>query len=230
MNQDSILSVRRALQEGWQGTIRNLWFLIGVVVIFYVLSLIPGLVDLLVPDEREDGFFWVIFLVISCGRWLLQAIMSMGSIKITLRILDGQPVEYRYLFSEYHQLLTFVAASFLYGVIVMIGFLLFIIPGIYWALKYQFFAYRIVDAGDGVFDALRKSGEITSGVKLPLLGLSLLNMAIVLLGTLLLGVGLLVAVPVTMIATASAYRQLTARVTTAPPPAAPIPAATPGAA
>lgn len=240
MNQGSAFTIRRALEEGWRGTTRHFWFVVGVAVIFYVLSAIPGLVEMMVPNDREDGFFWVIYVVVSLGSWLLQSIMSMGLIKIALNILAGQPVEYRQLFSEHRKLFTFVAASFLYGVIVMVGVVLFIIPGIYWALKYQFFAYYIVEANDGVFDALRKSGEITRGAILKLLAFSCLNVAIGLLGVLFFGIGLLVAMPITMIATASVYRQLSARFTPAagearptgrpaPPPAAPVPAATPAA-
>ncbi|MEA3324508.1 MAG: hypothetical protein U9Q37_05135 [Euryarchaeota archaeon] len=53
----------------------------------------------------------------------------------------------------------------LYGFIVVGGLILLTIPGIIWAIKFQFFDYLIVDKGLGPIDALEKSSEITRGVK-----------------------------------------------------------------
>lgn len=220
------LDLNLAFREGWQLTLKNFWRLAGIVILFYVISSASGLLDIMVGDERQDEGFWLVVLIVSLASWVVQAIMSMGLIKITLGLLDGKPVDYNHLFSEYPKLFTFVAASFLYGVMVIVGLLLFIIPGIYVALKYQFFSYRIVDAGDGALEALRKSGELTRGVKGKVLALNLISTLINIIGALALLVGLLLAVPVSMIATASAYRQLTGGTTPDSPAAPPTPPAT----
>jgi len=224
MNQPVNLNLSNAFKAGWAGVTKNLLFFISLEVIFYALSLAPNLLDMLVPDAREDGMFLTIFFAVALASWVLQLLMSMGLIAITLRVLDGQSVALNQLFSQHKKLFIFIGASFLYGVIVFIGFLLLIIPGIYWAIKYQFYAYRIVDGDDGVFDSLRRSGELTEGVKWQLLGLSVVNMLLCLVGALFFGIGLLVAVPITMLATGYAYRQLVARVmpATATVPTAPV--------
>jgi len=52
---------------------------------------------------------------------------------------------------------------------VAFGLVLLIIPGIYLALKYQFYGYLIVDKGMGPIKALKESGRITDGAKKDLL-------------------------------------------------------------
>lgn len=94
---------------------------------------------------------------------------------------------------------------------VAVGFVLLIIPGIYLTIKYQFYSYRIIDTEDGVVDALRQSGELTRDVKWQLIGFGLLAVLLNVGGMLLVLVGLFVTLPVTMIAAASVYRQLSNR-------------------
>ena len=57
----------------------------------------------------------------------------------------------------------FVIGSILYVIIVFVGFLLLIIPGIYLAIKYQFFAVCIFDKDVSTVEGLKMSGRITKG-------------------------------------------------------------------
>lgn len=101
-----------------------------------------------------------------------------------------------------------MVGSIIYGVIVSLGLILLIIPGIVWAIKFQFFDYLIIDKGLGPIDALEKSSEITRGVKLDLLTFGILIWIINLLGLLCLVVGLFVTIPITVVAKAFVYRKL----------------------
>ena len=88
------------------------------------------------------------------------------------------------------------------------GFILFVIPGIYFAIKYHFLLYFVIDKKMGPLEALRASGKITDGVKWRLLGFSIVSIGIVILGFLAFGFGILVAVPVATLADAYLYRKL----------------------
>jgi uncharacterized membrane protein len=48
---------------------------------------------------------------------------------------------------------------------ITVGLFLLVVPGVYLALKYQFYGYLIVDKGLGAVEALRESGRITEGAK-----------------------------------------------------------------
>ena len=102
----------------------------------------------------------------------------------------------------------YLIGSILYGLIVVVGLILLIIPGIIWAIKFQFFDYLIVDKGLGPIDALEKSSDITRGVKWDLFAFGILLAIINILGFLCLVVGLFVTIPVTLVAMAFVYREL----------------------
>jgi hypothetical protein len=40
-----------------------------------------------------------------------------------------------------------------------------VVPGIYFALKYKFYDYLIVDKGMGPVETIKRSGVLTEGVK-----------------------------------------------------------------
>lgn len=227
MSQPKLFSIRRALNEGWQGTKSHFWFLLGLLIVYYLLSAVSSLLDLAVPDEREDAAFLIVSIGLEIFSWLTQLVMSMGIIKISLRILAGQPSNYSDLFTEYKKIFTYIGASFLYILITFFGFMLFIVPGIYWAVKYYFFAFRIVNANEDAFTALRTSGALTQGIKWRLLGFISLLWLINILGLLALIVGLFVTIPLSLLAIASVYRQINNNPTPAPQSAPPAPASPP---
>lgn len=86
--------------------------------------------------------------------------------------------------------------------------LLFLIPMIYFKIRWMFFPYYIVDKNAGIIDSLRLSWNATKGNfwHLFLLGLTFIGLAIV--GLLALVLGIFVAIPVIAMATALVYLQL----------------------
>jgi len=83
-----------------------------------------------------------------------------------------------------------------------------VIPGIIWAIKFQYFSYLMVDRGMGPIDALKESAKITEGVRTNLFFLKLLLVVINIVGMLFFVVGLLVTIPISIMAEAYVYRKL----------------------
>jgi uncharacterized membrane protein len=96
----------------------------------------------------------------------------------------------------------------LQALIVIGGFILLIIPGIFFALRLQFTCYLIVDKNLGPVEAVKTSWKITKGNAWNLFFLGILLGLINILGLLCLIVGLFVTVPLTMLATTFVYRKL----------------------
>ena len=101
-------------------------------------------------------------------------------------------------------------SSVMLGLIVIGGTLLLIIPGIIWAVKFQFYGYFIVDEQAGPVEALIKSSMITEGAKWDLFIFGFCIGVINMLGALMLIVGLFATIPTTMVALAYVYRRLVA--------------------
>jgi uncharacterized membrane protein len=111
----------------------------------------------------------------------------------------------------------FLGTSILATLATIIGFVLLIVPGIIAMLLFMFSTFIVIDQGLSPIEALKESMRITAGNRLPLLGLLGLLLLILFAGMLALGVGLLVAMPISTLAFAHAYRVLSGRAGQAAP-------------
>ena len=79
----------------------------------------------------------------------------MGLIRIPLRLHDNKGVGFTDVFSCFLLFFNYLFGAILYGLIIFVGIILLIIPGIIWAIKFQFYSYFIVDEGLGPIEALK---------------------------------------------------------------------------
>lgn len=193
-----------AIKYGWSVMKANLWYFVGILIVAWLIVGIPGaLADHF--QKNDMGFLALLFNIITS---VLRVIISIGMIKIALKFLAEEKPEFMDLFRFQGNFWRFVGGSILYGLIVVAGFILLIVPGIYWAIKFQWFGYCIVDQKLGPVNALKKSAEMTQTVKWQLLGFALVIMGINILGFLCLFIGLFATVPTTLMAYAFVYRKL----------------------
>lgn len=201
-------SIKESIKLGWEITKKNIGFLVGVVLIAFFVNLIPNFVTEALGENENNASLEILKIVIALAAWILNLLVSLGMVKVSLAILDKKEKNFSDLFNGYPLLLNFFVGSILYALVVFLGLILFIIPGIYFAIKYQFYSYFIVDKKMGAIEAMKASGKITQGVKLHLIIFSFALGILNLLGMLALGIGLLVTIPVTMLAYAHVYREL----------------------
>jgi len=216
-------STSEALRFGWQIFKENAVFLILIYLIIFFNGVIFELIRKILGNSQAIMSFTSIL------QWGLSLVLGMGLIRIGLQFVDGKKGSYSDLIKDYRLFFKYLAGSIVYGLIVLGGLLLLIVPGIIWAIKFQFWSYLLIDKGMGPIEAIKKSGELTRGVKWGLLKFLLVIFLVTLVGLLALVVGLFVAIPVTCIAMVYVYRQLLKQAepaveTSAP---APVPAPTP---
>jgi uncharacterized membrane protein len=99
-----------------------------------------------------------------------------------------------------------VAATILYGLMVFIGLLLLIVPGVYVAMRYGQYLTAMVDRKLGIMESFQYSSSITTNNRMNLFLLALLGILISLAGCLALCVGLFFALPVIWLGWIVAYR------------------------
>ena len=197
-------SKSEAVLFGWNTLKKNFGFFLGMLAIVVAINLLVGLVMSSFSEEAPK----VLVIAVSAISWILDLLISMGVIRITLKFCDQEQATYRDLFSAYRLLLNYLVGSIVYGIMVAIGFVFLIAPGIYLAVKYQFYDYLIIDKGMGPIDAIKRSGVLTEGVKRNLVLFWLALVGINILGMIALGVGLIATVPVSWLANAYVYRRL----------------------
>jgi len=196
-------SAEEALQYGWNTMKANIWFFVGVLIVAWALTGVPHIIANLLQEQSIGLSFF--FRIVG---WIANIIVSIGLIAIALKFLDNQDPKFEDLFSFKPYFWKYLGASILTGLVVWVGLILFIIPGIYWALKFQFFGYFVVEQGRDPVEAMRMSSRITQSVKWKLFGFGLVLALINIVGTICLFIGLLVTVPVTLLAYSFVYRKL----------------------
>ncbi|TET33373.1 MAG: hypothetical protein E3J72_16935 [Planctomycetota bacterium] len=195
-----------AIRFGWETMKKNLGFFIVLMIIVGIIQIVPDFVSDLYAENNP-----ALWLLIFICAYILNCLVAMGQIEITLKLCDDRKPRLDDLFSCANLLLKYIAVSILYSLIVLGGLILLIIPGIIFAIKYQFCIYFLVDQNTGIMESLKKSGEITDGAKLDLFLFGWILAGIVLLGALCLLVGLFAAVPTAMVAHAWVFRVLNAK-------------------
>ena len=188
---------------GWKNTKENFLFLLGILVIFALVSVLNGALQ-----EAFRPQFGVLVFIIGIAFWLLNVLLELGYFKIVLKLIAGEKPTYRQLYEHYPLFLNFLLASILMGLIILGGFILLILPGIYLAVRLQFVPILVADKGLPPVDAVKAGWNLTKGRWLNVFVFDLLLIGLNILGVLALFVGLLVTIPMSSISFAYFYRKL----------------------
>jgi hypothetical protein len=153
-------------------------------------------------------FSKLVYYVLSLLFWAIYMLMQIGLIKITLMLSRDERPEIPMLYSNSSLLVTYILASLCYGLSIVGGVILLIVPGIIFAVALGMYPYFIVDKEMGPLESLKASRALTRGSRWQLFVfgfvIGLLNIA----GALCLLVGLLWTIPTSSIAMAYVYDQL----------------------
>lgn len=196
------------LKAGWQ-VFNTTWKL---VLSLGVVLLLVSMAGQLAVESVADSWLAVPLDLLSTA---VQLFVSAGLIYSLLRVSRGQQAEIKDLFSQGSVFISFFIANLAYGLLVVIGIFLLVIPGIYWALKYALVTYLVVDQKLGVGAAFSKSSQLTKGKLWKILVFSLVMGVFNVLGVLALGIGMLITIPVTSLAQVELYRRLLGETTEA---------------
>jgi uncharacterized membrane protein len=194
-------SKKEAISYGFKLAKENLFFFI---ILFVIVILITAVMSGLRITTMHTP-------LVSFALWLLQTIIDLvigiGLIQITLKFIDNKEPEYKDLF-YYQPIVNYFLVALLTGLIVLGGFILLIIPGIFFALRLKFAVYLVIDKNFSPVEAIKKSWAITRGNTWNLFFLGILFALINILGFICLIVGLFITVPLSMLATTFVYRKL----------------------
>ncbi len=164
------------------------------------------------------GFTLILFLITAVlstldiiGSLALTAVMApfyAGYVIVTLKKIQGEPFLFGDFFQGFNYFLPLVLAGLLTGLLVSIGMVLLVLPGIYLAVGYMFTTPLIVDYRMDFWQAMETSRKIVTKNWFSLFVFGLLLALINLLGVLAFGIGLLVTVPLSACACVMAYRDI----------------------
>ena len=196
---DTLISVKESLTFGWETFKKDPWFYVGVTAALTIFSMIVSALT-----SGGEGFASFVGFVIS---YLASTVVTIAYMRLALSAAQGTPVGWDGLWAPEHYV-NMLGTTILQSVIVVIGLVLLIVPGIIAAILLSLSQLAVVDKKLHPIDALKESYRLTRPHVWPLfvfmLALLLLNIA----GLLALVIGLLVTMPVSLIATAHVYKKL----------------------
>lgn len=178
---------RRDLEPHWG---------LGVLVAF-VYVLIIGVPSIIFPDGEG-----IVSLV-------LAGPLAVGVAYFSFAVIRGETPHFFQLFEGFNVFGKSFLANLCYSLLVIVGFVLLIIPGIIVGLALSMTFFVMADRPELSFsECLNESWNLTSGYRFKLLGLNLRFIPWYLLGILCLGVGVLLVIQWYYISLARFYEEL----------------------
>ena len=138
--------ISEVFSTAWKGTKSQLWILAGLLIGYCILSF--TLTAFAMPMQSSI-IGKIIVNVISA---LFSIIFSLGYMKNIFQALDGEEPQFSAYGQQTKNIITYFLASLITGFVVLAGFLFFIIPGIYLALRLQFFQAFIIEENAGIIE------------------------------------------------------------------------------
>ena len=139
---------------------------------------------------------------------IISIIFILGYTKNIFQALDGFKPQISAYAAQARKLLIYLGATIIYSLIILLGFILFVLPGIYLTIRLQYYIAFIVEEDAKVMDSLKRSWKITKGHTGFLLLLFFTNIGLMVVGTLSFLIGLFVAIPVVTGMYCESYRKL----------------------
>jgi uncharacterized membrane protein len=144
----------------------------------------------------------IVALIFGVLAWIATIGIYRAALKTTLGETPG-----------FHNLTTgenlgkYIVVAIVYGLLIGVGIVLCILPGIIAAFLFQLAPFYALDKGQGVSEALGNSYRATTQNFVPALLMTIINIVTAILGGLLFGILTLVALPFAALFTAHMYRQ-----------------------
>lgn len=192
-------AISDVVKKSWEALKGQLVVLVGLYIGYIILS---GILSAITSGSVFMGLIGSLLSLVIAG------IFSMGYFKNIFQTLDGIEPQFSAYGQQASKFFTYLGAAIIVGLAVMIGSILLIIPGIYLALRLQFFICFIVEEDAGITESIKRSWAITEGHVMNLFLLALAQIGIAIVGLLLLGIGILVAAPLINVIQCYVFRVL----------------------
>lgn len=198
-------SIREAFSYGWDMLKKNTWLLLEVFALIFGLGFVLSLLSQYLTNQDLS---WIATLV-DGGTIIIQIFLIMGAMRIALKLHREEPTSLKELFVlKGNRMGSYLWTMIVYILIMMGGFILLIIPGFVWTIKYQFCSWLVIDKQMNAKEALQTSARLTDGNKWKLLSFWIVSMVVYMIGFIIFGVGSIPAGAVVFMATLFVYKQL----------------------
>ena len=200
------LGIEAVLTEAWALTAGHKLKLNMAVAIYSVISIV---VALLVGGAQALSADSVLVAIAGelVNAWVTLPI-AMGLFAISLERASGGEILNDRLFAFYPWATRLLLAAVLMTLLIFVGYVLLIVPGIYLSVAYLFALPLLVQEQMGIVEALEASRKALTHCWFNVFGLLLVLALINGLAAMPLGIGLIWSVPLTVVSIGLAYKKI----------------------
>ena len=193
MNKSFTFKVCDKIKESWVIYKENLWMFLLMTLLTIVLSSIS-----------QDGNF-VLKIFVFLATIFISYIWIFNLLDVVKNKTKFKPFSDSSI-PKMETFLNLLGATILMGLVIFLGLIFLIIPGLYLMGRLMFTSYLLVDKKQKYSDAIKNSWEMTKGFGWKLFWLSFLVGLFVLLGLAFVFVGIFITYPIGMLVMVMLYR------------------------
>jgi uncharacterized membrane protein len=190
-----VLKTASEKQVGFKGS----YFVAAVV--YAVISIVITLVQEATLGSAGDVAASVVEILIT----LVLFPLGVGLGLLGIRRAAGKETPVSTLWEPYSQAIPLIVMFVLMAVLIIAGFFLLVLPGIYLSIAYSFAPYLIVEKNMGVWEALETSRKAITQYWWRYFGLMLVAMLLIIIGSIPVLIGLIWVLPIVAIATGEVF-------------------------
>ena len=206
-------SIGSVLSEAWAKTSGSklaihLGFLFYFLVIMGLMMVLGFATAGLVAVNDDPSGMVLTQLIMQLGMNLVGMPMIMGLAMIAIKRSADAPVKASMVFGYFSKMLPLFATTILMYIMMLIGFVLLVIPGIYLMVAYYMAMPLVVEKGMSPWQALETSRKTITHRWFSVFGLFFILVIIVTISMIPLGIGLIWSMPMMMLAYGILYRNM----------------------
>lgn len=183
------VNIGNYVNKGFEIFKKDIGGFLGFTVLFIAISVVLGFIP----------------IIGTIGSIIITPALSVGFFVVARKIDKGESYSFNNFFDGFQKTLPLFLGQLVAGILVAIGAVLLLIPGIYLAVGYTLVSLFIWFGNKDFWDAMELSRKLVTKKWFAFFGFAIVLGLINLAGIIALGVGIFVTIPATVIAMYAAY-------------------------
>ena len=206
------LSIGETLSEAWRKVNGNKGTAIVAVLIYIgvmiAYGIVAGLIKFVFTAVAGETGTELGSILTDLGQFIITAPLGAGFFMLGVRMSIDAPVKAGSILNYYDRIVPLALTTLLSGLMIILGFVLLVIPGIYLSVAYFLALPLVADKGLGPWQAMEASRKAVTHRWFSAFGLLILLGLLSIAGAIPLFIGLIWVIPLYMIALGILYRNI----------------------
>lgn len=207
-------SIGGVISEAWEKTSGAKWpvflsfllYMLVMIGIMVVMTLVTAGLVVASPDATGGAVILQVIMQVVVNLAILP--MVIGILMLGIKRSVDAPMNATSIFGYYSKTLSLFATMLLVYLMILIGLLLLVLPGIYLMIAYYMAMPLVVEKGMSPWQAMETSRKAITHRWFSFLGLGIVMMVIMVISMIPLGIGLIWSMPLMIIAFGVLYRNM----------------------